>query len=381
VHRSLVVPLGPGRGGGPSRFAQLATVRGHAAHAAGDDSAALADRRDGYALELAHRQPRLGGADEPAWFGALDDDLAAVRAALQRSLVERPSALGVGIAARLGLYWYYRGMMGEARLWQERAAATGAAVGAEPFDVAVVHLMLGGSLLMATRADLGLPHVRAGYAAVRGTAAERSAELADALAVVAGAFFTSGRADASREVAPRVRAIATATADPATELLADLAELLVAAHEDDPPAVLDAAEAVHRRAADAANTYAAWQTCGAAATAALAADDVSGALRWTDRMIAHHLAADVGEAPMLLELRADAVALTGEAAGAVRLYAAARAHHRRAGIRWPTREITTGLVQRATGALDRVEFEQAWQDGAALTLDRIAAAGVEPARA
>jgi hypothetical protein len=196
-----------------------------------------------------------------------------------------------------------------------------------------------------------------------------------------GASSCAGQADASREVAPRLRAIATATADPGAAVLAELAELFVVAHEDDPPAVVDAAEAVYARAAGAANTYAAWQTCAAAATAALAADDVAGALRWTDRMIAQHLAADVGEAPMLLELRADAVALTGDAATAVRLYAAARAHHRRAGIRWPTREVTTGLMQRATGALDRVEVEQAWQDGAALTLDRIAAAGVEPARA
>jgi hypothetical protein len=380
VHRSLVVPLGPGRRDGPSRFAQLATVRGHAAHAAGDDTAALVVLRDERALAMARAQPRLGGGDEPAWFGVMDDDLAAVRAALQGSLVDAPSALGVGIAARLGLYWYYRGMMVEARLWQERAAAAGAAVGAEPFDVGVVHLMLGGALIMSNRADLGVPHVRAGYEAVRGTPAERSAELGDAMAVVAGAFFASGRAELNRDVAPRIRAIAAATADPRVELFADLAELFVFAHGNGPAAVTDAAEAVYELAAGSANTYAAWQTCGAGAAAALAGDDVAGALRWTDRMVDQHLAADVGEGPMLLELRADAVALTGDAAAAVRLYAAAQAHHRRAGITWPTREVTTGLMQRATAALDRVEFEQAWQAGAGLTLGELGAAVAEPAR-
>jgi len=49
--------------------------------------------------------------------------------------------------------------------------------------------------------------------------------------------------------------------------------------------------------------------------------------------------------------------------------AAARAHNQRAGMRWPNREITTALVARATDALDRVEFEDAWQAGSRLTLD------------
>lgn len=373
VHRSLVVPLGPGRAGGPSRFAQLATVRGHAAHTAHADTPALLDHRDRRALDLARAAPRLGGSDEPAWFGAMDDDLPTVRAALQRNLTERPTALGVGIAARLGLYWYYRGMMVEARLWQERAAAAGTGTGAEPLDRAIVNLMLGGSLIMSNRADLGVPHVRAAYAAALGTAAERSIEYGEALAVVAGAFFTSDQAALNREIAPRIRAIARAGADPALELFAELGELFEFAHDADPAAVVDAAERVYERAAGMGNTYAAWQTCGAGASAALAADDAAGAVAWTDRMVTQHLAADVGEGPMLLELRADAVALTGDAAAAVRLYAAAQAHHRRAGIRWPSRAVTTGLMERATEALDRVEFEQAWQAGAALTLAELGA--------
>jgi hypothetical protein len=120
----------------------------------------------------------------------------------------------------------------------------------------------------------------------------------------------------------------------------------------------------------------------------VAGDDAAGALRWTDRMVAQHLAADTGEGPLLLELCADAVALTGDAAAAVRLYAAAQAHHRRAGMRWPTREVSTGLVQRATEALDRVEVEEAWLAGSRLALTDLgpapsAAAGAdtaEPAR-
>jgi hypothetical protein len=216
---------------------------------------------------------------------------------------------------------------------------------------------------------------------VRGTPAERSPALGDGLAVLTGAFFISGRTELNRDIAARIRAIATATADPGVELFAELGELFVFTHENAPAAVADAAEAVYGRAAGTANTYAAWQTCGAGAAAALAGDDVAGALRWTDRMVAQHLAADVGEGPMLLELRADAVALTGDAAAAVRLYAAAQTHHRRAGIRWPSREVTEGLMQRATEALDRVEFEQAWQEGTGLRLTDLGAAVTGSARA
>ena len=59
--------------------------------------------------------------------------------------------------------------------------------------------------------------------------------------------------------------------------------------------------------------------------------------------------------------------------------AAARAHNQRAGMRWPNREITTALVARATDALDRVEFEDAWQAGSRLTLDDLGVAVVERA--
>ena len=125
VHCSLLVPLGPLGAGRPSRFAQLAIVRGHAAHS-GDatETAELVAARDAWVGGLVDAAPRLGDAAEPDWFAALDDDLAALRATLQHCLADAPSALGVRVASRLGLYWYYRGMMVEARQWQERAAAT-----------------------------------------------------------------------------------------------------------------------------------------------------------------------------------------------------------------------------------------------------------------
>jgi hypothetical protein len=188
VHCSLLVPLGPLGAGRPSRFAQLAIVRGHAAHS-GDatETAELVAARDAWVGGLVDAAPRLGDAAEPDWFAALDDDLAALRATLQHCLADAPSALGVRVASRLGLYWYYRGMMVEARQWQERAAASRGRSGRP----AVVRLMLGGSLAMANRRDLALPHIEDGWAIGGAAPTER---LGEALGILAGALFVAGDA-------------------------------------------------------------------------------------------------------------------------------------------------------------------------------------------
>ena len=117
------------RRAGPSRFAQLAIVRGHAAHG-GDRGATTAElvaardavgrassgrraaaaRRRGRARLVRRTRRRPGGA--------------ARHAAPHASSTPRPRC-GVQVASRLGLYWYYRGMMVEARQWQERAVRAG----------------------------------------------------------------------------------------------------------------------------------------------------------------------------------------------------------------------------------------------------------------
>ncbi len=101
AHRSLLTPLGPARHGGASRFAQFATVRGHAHHEAqraGEDPGAA---RDAWIERLVRTRPALGSTRHVGWYRALDDDLAAVRATLQHTLVTAPSGTGVALVARL----------------------------------------------------------------------------------------------------------------------------------------------------------------------------------------------------------------------------------------------------------------------------------------
>ena len=240
VHRSLLASLGPAGPGRPTRFTQLATVRGHAAHAVGTQESAdeLVVRRDRWVEDLVTAQPRLGRPAEVGWFAALDDDLVALRATLHRNLVDAPSACGVRIAARLGLYWYYRGMMVEARHWQERATAVADGL---PLDRALVRYMLGGSLAMGNRPDLGLPLIAEGHAAVDGTPDEHSPPRGEVLTVLSGALFVAEQADAGRETTARVRAIAAAVADGSLDVLADLSALLSVAITADTDRVIEEA--------------------------------------------------------------------------------------------------------------------------------------------
>ena len=374
VHCSLLVPLGPQGPGRPSRFTQLATVRGHAAHAAAAEADALVASRDRWVATLATSPPPLGDAREPAWFAALDDDLAVVRATLQHGLADAPSALGVQVASRLGLYWYYRGMMLEARRWQELATAPDAAV----LDQAVVRLMLGGSLTMARRSDLGAPLITEAWEIVRGTPDAHAVRLGEALGVLSGALFVTGDAALGATNRELIAAIAAASGDPIVALMAQLAATLASTTTAAPQDVIASASDVYERAVAAGNTFAAWMASDAAADAALAARDVATGLRWSDRMVAQHRTLRVREGPSLLEVRADLLTLAGDAPAAVRLYSAARAHNQRAGMQWPLRTVTTELMEKAAAALDRVAFEEEWQAGAHLTLDDLEPAAPRP---
>ncbi len=157
VHRSLLTPLGPGRPGGPSRFAQLATVRGHARHAARALCEDVDRARDAWVERLVRARPPFGSRRRAAWYRALDDDLAALRATLQHTLVDAPSDLGVALCARLGAYWTFAGTAIEGFAWIRAAAAACAAdpgLGT-PTDRALVRISLGGLTTVQGGPDAG----------------------------------------------------------------------------------------------------------------------------------------------------------------------------------------------------------------------------------
>jgi len=187
AHRSLLTPLGPARAGGASRFAQLATVRGHANHLAERAGEDPAGPRNAWVARLVCARPALGSARHVGWYGALDDDLAALRATLQHTLVEAPSATGVAVAARLAVYWGFRGMAREGERWMRTAVD---ACAADPelgrrAERAAVHVDLGTCWTVQGRPAEGREQMRAGIAEGGGLTGDDAVLLCGALVVAA----------------------------------------------------------------------------------------------------------------------------------------------------------------------------------------------------
>ncbi|MEU2348459.1 BTAD domain-containing putative transcriptional regulator [Modestobacter sp. NPDC049651] len=378
VRRSLLVPLGPDRPGGPSRFAQLTTVRGHAAHTAGEELPELRRRRNAWVRGRVLARPGLGDPAEAGWFDALDDDLAALRASLQQLLVEQPSADGVALAARLAAFWSFRSKGVEGQNWSERAAACEAR--ADPATAGLVRLSLAHFLASRGQPELARVHVARAEQLLAGTPAEASREAADLYTMLTYSLLVAGTAELGRHTADRVAAVAAAAGggDAELDLLADTVTTMV---DSAAGRTTDAGlTALHQRARQLHNTHVAVLASAMAVIAGLREGDPVRALRWSDQLNADRLEIGSSDGPIALELRAIATALTGDDREAVRLFAAARAHALRNGLRWPTSDQTPALLERATRALGPGEAERAGAEGARLRLADLVAGARDPAR-
>jgi predicted ATPase/DNA-binding SARP family transcriptional activator len=367
VHRSLLTPLGPFRPGGPSRFAQLAIVRGHAQHVGAAELGEAVVRRDRHVAALVEAQPRIGAPTSRAWYDAIDDDFAALRATLQHTLVDEPSAVGVRLASRLGMYWYFRGMNLEQMEWLRRALAVEDLAG--PLDRFLLHLAVGSLLTMQSRADAGRPHLEAALASLHDLPVEDDLYLCDNLGVFTGPLYMSGHHDLVRAVSAAAAAVAERTEDGSLQSLADASRLLCDVVDDRPePGLLNRCAAAYDEALHVENLYSAWIVSVVAMIELLGHGRGAEALTWSDRAIGACLQLGLQDNPIAVELRANALALTGEHREAVRLYAATRVAHARTGMRWPRDAGTQQLLDAATAALDRRDAELLRSEGAALRL-------------
>jgi predicted ATPase/DNA-binding SARP family transcriptional activator len=286
VHHSLLVPLRPARPGGPSRFTQLATIRGHACHAAAADGLRLHRSRDEWVTGIVRDKPPLGHVTESAWFDALDDDLPALRATLQHLLVEDPSANGVWLAGRLGTFWYFRSKTTEGRAWAERALEHEHL--ADPLSAALVRLSLAHHLSSGGQDDFAEPHIATAIALLDASGHAASRIVAEVQTLLTRSLVMAGGLRCAHRIAERVRAVAASTAaDPELGLLAETCATLVGS--GDGLGTEEELAALHRRALDLGNVHVALLVAGMAVIAAFHAGDPARAQAWSDRMIAHRV--------------------------------------------------------------------------------------------
>ncbi len=369
VHRSLVVPHAARPAGGRSRFAQLGPIRGHA-HAGASDGALteLEGRRDAWVAATVTETPRMGGPGEASWYARLDDDLPAIRATLQRTLVERPASTGTLVASRLGLYWYYRGMGVEWERWTRLAVDCAVA---EPFDRLLAGLSLGCALGLAGRSDLAPAYVDAVDSYHHPMDRAESIMLGEFVFAVASTSRATRDLVLGRRAATHVRRLADRTGDATLDLFAEIATLESEVSTGDQVELLARSETAYERALDLGNDYAAWTVATVGAAICLNQRNPAEGLRWSDRTLSQYVRLGIGEAAGPLTLRGGLLAVAGEFYEAAMTLAAARAQARRSGQRWPRTAATWKLVEIADSRLSTTDRERAYREGSLLTLSDI----------
>lgn len=358
VHRSMLSPLGPRRSGGPSRFAQLATIRAHGlGEQSPEEAAEHATRRDRWVRQLVDLLPRLGRPDGPAVYARIDEDLAAVRATLQAGLVDRPNTTGPYVAARLGQYWMHRGMITEWARWAELAST---AAEADRSDQAQAALSGATALALSGRADVGIAHLVAVEAAMSSLSDPQVLPIADYLLGLVSLARDRRDLVATEQPVRVLRRLAAHTGDPAVGLLAEVAERLRQAMTAPSPEVLTALEHAYQQTMADRDPFASWLVATQATGVSIGIRDIDGGLRWSDRSMAHQENLGIGAKSSSLELRGILLALGGADAEAVRTFVRARAHARRIGHRWPSYSRSSDLLSAAEKRLSGDERERAY---------------------
>jgi predicted ATPase/DNA-binding SARP family transcriptional activator len=372
VHRSMLTSLGPLRPGGRSRFAQLATVRGHALHQVEHGGA---DARDAWVERLVREHPGLGSPRVASWYRALEDDLAALRATLQHTLIDAPSATGIALVVRLGQYWAFHDLVVEGLNWDRAAVAAcerDPALGTAA-DRALVRVWVGGVLTMH-RPEEGRRLVRLGMAEARAAAPDDVARVCIELAVITGAVFRSRDVELLSEIAATVRELGAD--DPALDVVVRHAEIIVPLVTSPSPDLVSRLTALYADARAEDNLHTAWVSAVAAAQVLLVLGRPVEALEWARACITACVELGLKDSTFPVEVLGCALALTGDNAAAARVFALAETSNARGGMPWPTTEITARLVEAVSTALGRTGREQARAEAAHLTLaDLVAISG------
>lgn len=368
VHRSMLTAPGPLAPGRPSQFLQLATIRSHGLNGPAGPQEEFETRRNAWVQRLADGMPDVRDAGVE-WPYRVDDDLAAIRASLQHQLADRPTASGVSLAARLGEYWYTRGMIAEWERWTRLAAEQ------EPAGASLEHLLvrLSHATAVALSGQGQLLDEAIDAIDERAPAFDQPAQARIAFDVLT--FGTAAWASGDAAVAVKAervgRAAAEASGDPDLLLPADSARLVIdiAGGTDLTTALLRAQQLWDR--AEGLNRRLSWTISGWGSLAAILVGDATAARLWTGRMVSRHVQVGIGTggASATLEMYGAGLALAGDVDRAVEVLAASRSYARRSGMVWPLAVTTPSTLELLEATLDPADRERAERAGAHLSFD------------
>lgn len=379
AHRSLLVatpPSGPGRS---TVFRQLDTVRAHARHhlaASGDEPRTL-QRRDAWVLGVLAARPRLGRSEEADWYDLVEQNHPVVRATLDDLLTGTPEPRALRLGAELVWFGYYRTRMHEIGRWLDRAAPY---AGTDADGLAVRFARAGARILLGDL-DGGAPLLRdvLGHLDALDPAAADPASLRAMLEL---AFAGVGSAWTHNDWAllghgcGHLAPAAAALGDPDVTLVLEAFASAADLGGTDPRALADLTEratAIHARAVARDNVCAIWVSCAVNNIVAQLVGDPDAGITWTERLITATCRMGSGGTGVYVEAMANLLVMREDHAEAVVWYASAYTQTRRAGMVWPAREHTPGLMDRARARLGGDRHARVWREGTALSTDDLMA--------
>ena len=372
AHRSLLLPLGPAQPGGASRFAQLAMVRGHANHVAERADEDPATARNAWVQRLVNARPAMGSTRNVAWRRALDDDIAALRATLEDTLVGAPSAMGVALAARLGRYWAFSGMALEGERWMQTAAD---ACAADPglgrrVDRATLRVEVGTRKVVRGLVAPGREQIRAGIAEGEGVTGDDAVLLCTALAVAGGILARGDDGELLAELSAVTRRTAAGSA--ALDVAVRHVELAHATITKPGIELVPQYTALYRDARAEDNLYTAWLAAENAARLLLAADRATEAVAWARTAVRASAEAGQRSNVYVLEVYGMALGQIGSHAAALRVLGALESQQRTTSVALPGDHELAALVTALTSAVGAAAADKAREEGAHATMAELA---------
>jgi predicted ATPase/DNA-binding SARP family transcriptional activator len=372
VHRSMLTSLGSSRSDGPTRFTQLATVRGHASYLldADEERSAAESRQTAFALDLVRGRPLSGRPEDAAFLDALDDDIITMRAVLQRSVdTGDPDSSGAELARNMLSYWYYRGRGLEGRRWLEQLIDNPSLA---ELDRALTQLALASIIVTQGSADRARALVTAALPVAAAAATDdRAVEVAEILLCTATAFTYAPDRDLMHALLGCAYAVAENRGDADLRVVHAAAACMVDALVDPVDATFARARSVYDEAKEVENLWAGWLACSSGSAAAQRVVDPERGMWWSRRLLEqqHRLGARAPLAQM--ETWGGFLAMAGHHEPAVHVFSAIHQQTRRNGLRFPRQPLTLEQLDQARRHLGDRSFETAWRTGPAKRFDEL----------